>query len=44
MLCPSGRWVTPHQLDIDQAPVVVMIENYRSGLIWDTSCVAARPW
>ncbi|MCF4100257.1 beta-glucosidase [Gillisia sp. M10.2A] len=28
-------WVAPRYLAIDQGPQVVMIENYRSGLIWD---------
>jgi hypothetical protein len=31
---PTGWWVTPYQFGIDQGPVVLMIENYRSGLIW----------
>lgn len=29
------KWVAPYYLAIDQGPEVVMIENYRSGLIWD---------
>ena len=29
------KWVAPWYLAIDQGPMVVMIENYRSGLIWD---------
>jgi hypothetical protein len=28
-------WVLPRYLAIDQGPIPVMIENYRSGLIWD---------
>lgn len=28
-------WVAPYYLAIDQGPMMVMIENYRSGLIWD---------
>jgi len=28
-------WVAPKYLAIDQGPQVVMIENYRSGLIWN---------
>lgn len=28
-------WVAKKYLAIDQGPIVVMIENYRSGLIWD---------
>ena len=31
---PSG-WVDPACLGIDQGPIVIMIENYRSQLIWD---------
>lgn len=28
-------WVAPSHLAIDQGPVVAMIENHRSGLLWD---------
>lgn len=28
-------WVAPRYLAIDQGPMIVMIENYRTGLIWD---------
>ena len=28
------NWYTQHYLAIDQGPAVVMIENYRSGLLW----------
>jgi hypothetical protein len=31
---PSG-WVDPSYLGIDQGPIVIMIENYRSGFLWD---------
>jgi len=31
----TGWWVTPHHFGIDQGPVVLMIENYRTGLLWD---------
>lgn len=27
-------WVSPHTLAIDQLPMVSMVENYRSGLLW----------
>ena len=27
-------WVSPGYYAIDQGPVVLMIENYRSGLLW----------
>jgi hypothetical protein len=33
---PTGWWVTEYQFGIDQGPVVLMIENYRTGLIWNT--------
>jgi len=32
----SRRWVAEGHLAIDQGPIVVMIENFRSGLIWNT--------
>ncbi|MCM4159874.1 DUF3131 domain-containing protein [Antarcticibacterium flavum] len=31
----GNDWVAEKYLAIDQGPIVVMIENYRSGLIWD---------
>ena len=30
----SKSWVAKSHLAIDQGPIIVMIENYRSGLIW----------
>ena len=27
-------WVSPYRFGIDQGPIVLMIENYRSGLLW----------
>ena len=32
---PEFNWYTPRYLAIDQGPIPVMIENYRTGLIWD---------
>ena len=32
---PAGWWVSEFQFGIDQGPVVLMIENYRTGLIWN---------
>jgi hypothetical protein len=29
------NWFTPRYLAIDQGPAVVMIENYRTGLLWN---------
>jgi hypothetical protein len=31
----TADWYTPRYLAIDQGPIVVMMENYRSGLLWD---------
>ena len=31
----SQRWFAPSYIAIDQGPIVVMIENYRTGLLWD---------
>ncbi len=30
----SADWISPIYMGLNQAPIVVMIENYRSGLIW----------
>jgi hypothetical protein len=32
---PSG-WVDKDTIGIDQGPIVLMTENYRSGLVWNT--------
>ncbi|MET0392078.1 MAG: glucoamylase family protein [Chitinophagaceae bacterium] len=31
----TDNWYPPHYLAIDQGPAVVMMENYRSGLLWN---------
>ena len=31
---PGRNWVAASHLAIDQGPVVVMIENHRSALLW----------
>lgn len=31
----SQNWYSKNYLAIDQGPIIVMIENYRSGLIWN---------
>ena len=33
--CQTGWWVTPYHFGVDQGPVILMIENYRTGLIWN---------
>jgi exo beta-1,2-glucooligosaccharide sophorohydrolase (non-reducing end) len=33
---PGQDWVSPIYMGLNQAPIVVMIENYRTGLIWKT--------
>ncbi|MCA1491790.1 glucoamylase family protein [Sinorhizobium alkalisoli] len=30
----TGWWVSPYHFGVDQGPVVLMIENYRTGLLW----------
>ncbi len=30
----DAHWVSPIFMGLNQAPIVVMIENYRTGLIW----------
>ena len=30
----TADWFAPSYLAIDQGPIIVMIENYRTGLIW----------
>lgn len=37
----THQWVLPRYLAIDQGPIPVMIENYRTGLLWDL--FMARP-
>lgn len=32
---PHHNWVTPRYLAIDQGTIVPMIENYRTGLLWN---------
>lgn len=31
---PTANWVAPIYMGLNQAPIVVMIENYRTGLVW----------
>ncbi|MCC7054976.1 MAG: hypothetical protein IT355_17015 [Gemmatimonadaceae bacterium] len=33
---PGAGWIAPDHLGIDQGPIVAMLENHRSGLIWRT--------
>lgn len=33
---PGKGWFDTDYLGIDQGPIVAMIENYRSGLVWET--------
>jgi hypothetical protein len=30
----SRPWISPYHYGLDQGPIVLMIENYRSGLLW----------
>ncbi len=31
---PDGKWIASTHLAINQGPIIAMIENYRSGLLW----------
>lgn len=31
---PSAGWVWPIYMGLNQAPIVVMVENHRTGLLW----------
>jgi hypothetical protein len=31
----SNGWISPWQFGLNQGPVMLMIENYNSGLIWN---------
>jgi len=31
---PGKNWVSPIYMGLNQAPIVVMVENYRTGLVW----------
>lgn len=33
--CLNSKWFADSYLAIDQGPIVVMIENYRTGLLWN---------
>ncbi|MBR4826863.1 MAG: beta-glucosidase [Bacteroidales bacterium] len=34
--CLDKAWFAPSYIAIDQGPIVVMIENYRTGLLWNS--------
>ena len=31
---PGQHWISPIYMGLNQAPIVVMVENHRSGLVW----------
>jgi len=33
---PSADWVSPIYMGLNQAPIVAMVENHRTGLLWKT--------
>ena len=33
---PGATWVSPIYMGLNQAPIVAMVENYRTGLLWKT--------
>ena len=40
----SKNWYSNQYLAIDQGPIVVMIENYRSGLLWEIGKKTPELW
>ena len=28
-------WISPYHFGLDQGPIVLMIENYRNGFVWE---------
>lgn len=38
---PRAGWIADAYLGIDQGPILVMLENHRSGMIWDMLCRGA---
>ncbi len=32
---PYGWWVSPYHFGLNQGPIILMIENYRSGFLWN---------
>jgi hypothetical protein len=38
---PRAGWTADAYLGIDQGPILIMLENHRSGLIWDLFCRSA---
>jgi len=32
---PHRKWYADSFLAIDQGPIIIMIENYRTGLLWN---------
>ena len=32
---PYGWWVSPYHFGLNQGPIILMIENYRSGFLWE---------
>ncbi len=35
LLIKPRNWFANSYIAIDQGPIIVMIENYRSGLLWE---------
>jgi hypothetical protein len=44
LFSPNYNWVTPRYLAIDQGTIVPMIENYRTGLLWNLFMQAQVKW
>ena len=39
---PSQRWLSAHYMGLNQAPIVAMVENYRTGVLWRCVHVESR--
>ncbi len=37
-MTPKAGWVANEYLGIDQGPILAMLENYHSGLVWNAFC------
>jgi len=31
---PQNNWYSPIYMGLNQAPITIMVENYRTGLVW----------
>ncbi len=41
---PTEDWISPIYMGLNQAPIIVMVENYRTGLIWKQFMSNPETW